>query len=104
MPLMKSSDPGASNREPSHFAKTTVRKMLEQNRSSIEGLDELLRDHYTINSSRGILDAVRNGDRVLVTNSSNAAESGGLVCFMPAVSINVMPSSMPWRRAATSRL
>jgi hypothetical protein len=83
MRLMKSSDPGASNGEPSHFAKTTVRKMLEQNRSSIEGLYELLRDHYTINSNRDILDAVRNGDWVLVRNSSNAAGSGCLVCSMP---------------------
>lgn len=77
MRLIKSSDPGAHNAEPSHSAEATVRKALESNRSSLEGLDELLRDHYTINSNRDILDAVRNGDWVLVENSSNAGGGGG---------------------------
>ncbi|WP_254658244.1 MULTISPECIES: S-type pyocin domain-containing protein [Pseudomonas] len=80
---MKSTARGASDAEPSHSAESTVRKMLEGNRSSLEGLDELLRDHYTINSNQDILNAVRNGDWVLVTNSSNAAGGGGFFCPMP---------------------
>ncbi|NNA11225.1 pyocin [Pseudomonas lundensis] len=83
MRLMKSTARGASDAEPSHSAESTVRKMLEGNRSSLEGLDELLRDHYTINSNQDILNAVRNGDWVLVTNSSNAAGGGGFFCPMP---------------------
>ena len=73
MRLMKSTARGASDAEPSHSAESTVRKMLEGNRSNLEGLDELLREHYTINSNQDILNAVRNGDWVLVRNSSNAA-------------------------------
>lgn len=83
MRLMKSTARGAINAEPSHSAESTVRKMLEGNRSSLEGLDELLREHYTINSNQDILNAVRNGDWVLVTNSSNAAGGGGFFCPMP---------------------
>ncbi|MGE1154579.1 hypothetical protein [Pseudomonas kitaguniensis] len=73
MRLIKRSAPGASNAQPSHFAESIVSKMLVGNRSSLEGLDELLRNHYTINSNRDILDAVRNGDWVLVTNNFNTA-------------------------------
>ncbi len=83
MRLMKNTARGASDAEPSHSAESTVRKMLEGNRSSLEGLDELLREHYTINSNQDILNAVRNGDWVLVTNSSNAAGGGGFFCPMP---------------------
>ncbi|SDQ62947.1 S-type Pyocin [Pseudomonas lundensis] len=83
MRLMKSTARGAINAEPSHSAESTERKMLEGNRSSLEGLDELLREHYTINSNQDILNAVRNGDWVLVTNSSNAAGGGGFFCPMP---------------------
>ena len=83
MRLMKSTARGASDAEPSHSAESTVRKMLEGNRSSLEGLDELLREHYTINSNQDILNAVRNGDWVLVTNSSNAAGGGGFFCPIP---------------------
>lgn len=77
MRLIKGSDPGAHNAEPSHSAEATVRKALESNRSSLEGLDELLRDDYTINSNRDILDAVREGDWVLVENSSSSGGGGG---------------------------
>lgn len=84
MRLMKSTARGVSDAEPSHSAESTVRKMLEGNRSSLEGLDELLREHYTINSNQDILNAVRNGDWVLVTNSSNAA--GAVVFSAPCLS------------------
>ena len=83
MRLMKNTARGASDAEPSHSAESTVRKMLEGNRSNLEGLDELLREHYTINSNQDILNAVRNGDWVLVTNSSNAAGGGGFFCPIP---------------------
>lgn len=56
---------------------------LQRNRSSIEGLEELLREHYTVNSDRDILAAVRNGDWVLVTDSSAATTSGSLLCPVP---------------------
>ena len=79
MRLMKSSARGANNAQPSHSAEHTVRNLLEGDRSRIEGLDELLREHYTINSDKDILTAVRNGDWVLVTNSSNAAGGGAPV-------------------------
>ena len=59
MRLMKSTARGASDAEPSHSAESTVRKMLEGNRSSLEGLDELLREHYTINSNQDILNAIK---------------------------------------------
>ena len=77
MRLIKRSDPRARNAEPSYSAEATVRRALESNRSSLEGLNELLRDNYTINSNRDILDAVRNGDWVLVENSFNSGWSGG---------------------------
>ncbi|NMY72951.1 pyocin [Pseudomonas sp. WS 5071] len=83
MCLMKSTARGASDAESSHSAESTVRKMLEGNRSNLEGLDELLREHYTINSNQDILNAVRNGDWVLVTNSSNTAGGGGFFCPIP---------------------
>ncbi|NBF03041.1 pyocin [Pseudomonas sp. Fl5BN2] len=78
MRLLKSTDPGAHDAEPPHSAEATVRKALASNRASLEGLDELLREHYTINSDRDILDAVRNGDWVLVENSSSAGGGGGI--------------------------
>jgi len=56
---------------------------LQRNRSSLAGLDELLQEHYTVNSDRDILAAVRNGDWVLVTDSSAATASGGPVCPAP---------------------
>lgn len=77
MRLMKSTDARAHDAEPSHYAEATVRKALESNRSMLEGLDELLRENYTVNSNRDILDAVRNGDWVLVENSSGAGGGGG---------------------------
>ncbi|WP_258019325.1 hypothetical protein [Pseudomonas chlororaphis] len=72
MRLLKSSAPEARHAQSAHDAETRVRMALQRNRSSLAGLDELLREHYTINSDRDILAAVRNGDWVLVTDSSAA--------------------------------
>ncbi|WP_371356210.1 S-type pyocin domain-containing protein [Pseudomonas chlororaphis] len=83
MRLLKSSAPEARHAQSAHDAETQVRMALQRNRSSLTGLDELLREHYTINSDREILAAVRNGDWVLVTDSSAATASGGLVCPAP---------------------
>ncbi|WP_236643547.1 MULTISPECIES: S-type pyocin domain-containing protein [Pseudomonas] len=83
MRLLKSSAPEARHAQSGHDAETRVRMALQRNRSSIEGLDELLREHYTINSDRDILAAVRNGDWVLVTDSSAATTSGSLLCPAP---------------------
>ncbi|ROL89301.1 S-type pyocin domain-containing protein [Pseudomonas chlororaphis] len=83
MRLLKASDRQAWNAHDPYFAETQVRMALQRNRSSLEGLDELLREHYSINSDREILAAVRNGDWVLVTDSSAATASGSLLCPEP---------------------
>ncbi|WP_277593507.1 S-type pyocin domain-containing protein [Pseudomonas chlororaphis] len=83
MRLLKSSAPEARHAQSAHDAETRVRMALQRNRSSIEGLEELLREHYTVNSDRDILAAVRNGDWVLVTDSSAATTSGSLLCPVP---------------------
>jgi hypothetical protein len=83
MRLLKASDRQARNAHDPYFAETQVRMALQRHRSSLEGLDELLREHYTINSDRDILAAVSNGDWVLVTDSSAATASGSLVCPAP---------------------
>lgn len=83
MRLMKSSDVGVGNGESPHSAETTVRKLLEQNRSSIEGLDELLRDHRAISTNQDIADAVRRGDWVLVSHNSHEIGGGGFFCPAP---------------------
>ncbi|QQX62034.1 S-type pyocin domain-containing protein [Pseudomonas chlororaphis] len=83
MRLLKNSASEARHAQSAHDAETQVRMALQRNRSSLAGLDELLREHYTINSDREILAAVRNGDWVLVTDSSAATASGGLVCPAP---------------------
>ncbi|KAA5841854.1 pyocin [Pseudomonas chlororaphis] len=82
MRLLKASDRQAWNAHDPYFAETQVRMALQRNRSSLAGLDELLREHYTINSDREILAAVRNGDWVLVTDSSSAG-IGNLLCLAP---------------------
>lgn len=82
MRLLKASDRQAWNAHDPYFAETQVRMALQRNRSSLEGLDELLREHYSINSDREILAAVRNGDWVLVTDSSSAG-IGNLLCPAP---------------------
>jgi len=83
MRLLKASDRQAWNAHDPYFAETQVRMALQRNRSSLEGLDELLREHYSIHSDREILAAVRNGDWVLVTDSSAATASGSLLCPAP---------------------
>ncbi|WP_256580939.1 MULTISPECIES: S-type pyocin domain-containing protein [unclassified Pseudomonas] len=83
MRLLKASDRQAWNAHDPYFAETRVRMALQRNRSSLEGLDELLREHYSIHSDREILAAVRNGDWVLVTDSSAATASGSLLCPAP---------------------
>lgn len=83
MRLLKSSAPEARHAQSAHEAEIRVRMALQRNRSSIEGLEELLREHYTVNSDRDILAAVRNGDWVLVTDSSAVTASGSLVCPAP---------------------
>jgi len=83
MRLLKSSAPEARHAQSAHDAETRVRMALQRNRSSLAGLDELLQEHYTVNSDRDILAAVRNGDWVLVTDSSAATASGGPVCPAP---------------------
>ncbi|MGY3255647.1 S-type pyocin domain-containing protein [Pseudomonas chlororaphis] len=83
MRLLKASDRQAWNAHDPYFAETQVRMALQRNRSSLAGLDELLREHYRINSDRDILAAVRNGDWVLVTDSFAATTSGGLICPTP---------------------
>ncbi|WP_261792980.1 S-type pyocin domain-containing protein [Pseudomonas chlororaphis] len=58
-----------------------MRAALQRDRSSLEGLDQLLHDHYSISSERDILAAVRNGDWVLLSDSP--AATGSLVCPAP---------------------
>ncbi|RON93357.1 pyocin [Pseudomonas chlororaphis] len=82
MRLLKASDRQARNAHDPYFAETQVRMALQRNRSSLAGLDELLREHYSINSDREILAAVRNGDWVLVTDSPSAG-IGNLLCPAP---------------------
>lgn len=83
MRLLKSSALEARHAQSAHEAETRVRMALQRNRSSLGGLDELLQEHYSVNSDRDILAAVRNGDWVLVTDSSAATASGGLICPAP---------------------
>ncbi|AZD08624.1 Uropathogenic specific protein [Pseudomonas chlororaphis] len=95
MRLLKSSAPEARHAQSAHDAETQVRMALQRNRSSLAGLDELLREHYTINSDRDILAAVRNGDWVLVTDSSAATANGSLLCPAPeAEPVYLRPD--PW--------
>ncbi|MGY4817347.1 S-type pyocin domain-containing protein [Pseudomonas chlororaphis subsp. piscium] len=82
MRLLKNSDREAQHAQSPHDAENRVRMALQRDRTSLVGLDELLREHYTVNSDRDILAAVRNGDWVLVTDNSTVTASS-LVCPAP---------------------
>ncbi len=82
MRLLKSSALEARHAQSAYEAETRVRMALQRNRSSLAGLDELLQEHYSVNSDRDILAAVRNGDWVLVTDNSTVTASS-LVCPAP---------------------
>ncbi|NNB42831.1 S-type pyocin domain-containing protein [Pseudomonas chlororaphis] len=82
MRLLKNSDREARHAQSPHDAENQVRMALQRDRTSLVGLDELLREHYTVNSDRDILAAVRNGDWVLVTDNSTVTASS-LVCPAP---------------------
>lgn len=80
MHLLKSSDPEAWRAQDPHSAHSQVRLALQGPRSSLGGLDRLMREHPGIHSDREILAAVRNGDWVLV---NDAPATGGLACPLP---------------------
>ncbi|AZC37663.1 S-type pyocin domain-containing protein [Pseudomonas chlororaphis] len=82
MRLLKNSEREARHAQSPHDAENQVRMALQRDRTSLVGLDELLREHYTVNSDQDILAAVRNGDWVLVTDNSTVTASS-LVCPAP---------------------
>ncbi|WP_251029728.1 S-type pyocin domain-containing protein [Pseudomonas fluorescens] len=95
MRLMKSSAVGAGNRESSHAAETTVRKLLEQNSSSIEWRDELLRAHRAISTNQDNVGAVRRRDWGLVSHKPHEVGGGGFFCTAPEPD-PVYIRNVPW--------
>ncbi|MGE7955695.1 S-type pyocin domain-containing protein [Pseudomonas sp. NPDC089530] len=105
MRLLKKSDRDAWQAQDPYSAQTRVRQALQGQRSSLAGLDELLREHHGIHSDRDILAAVKNGDWVLVTDSSSPTATGSLACPIPEPEpVYLQPDPWPEPKPRTERI